>query len=68
MYGNGSAELGEHDRAGDSDMRGHPQREPGAVIQPGQDLGVGAGSAVGPGEPDVGEVRLPTLIGHRGFS
>jgi len=46
---------------------GDPQGEPGAVVEPGQDLGVGAGSAVGPGEPVVGEVGLPAFVGHRGF-
>ena len=40
-------------------MGGHRQRVAGVVIQPGQDLGVGA-----VGQPVMGEVRLPALVGQ----
>ncbi len=46
---------------------GDVQGVAGAVVEPGDDLGVGAGSAVGVGEPVVGEVGLPGLVGHRGL-
>ncbi len=60
---NGLAERGEHDRAGDPVVCGDREREPGVVIEPGQRLGVGAGSAIGAGESVVGEVALPGLLG-----
>ncbi|MEJ7707570.1 MAG: hypothetical protein WKF82_10070 [Nocardioidaceae bacterium] len=43
------------------------QRVAGVVVEPGDDLGVRAGLAVGSGEPVVGEVGLPALIGLVGF-
>ncbi len=38
----------------------------GVVVEPGDDLGVGAGCAVGLGESGVGEVGLPALVGLLG--
>jgi hypothetical protein len=43
----GSAERGQHDGAGDPDVGGQVQHVPGVVIQPAQDLGIGAGAAAG---------------------
>jgi len=63
VCGNGCAELGEHDRSGDLVMGGDREGVSAVVVEPGQDLGVGAGSAVGAGEPVVGEVGLPALVG-----
>ena len=40
MLGNGVAELGEHDRAGDPVVGGHREGVSGAVVEPGQDLAV----------------------------
>src|SRR5690348_15495813 len=37
------------------------------VVEPGQDLDVGAGPAVGAGEPVVGEIGLPGLVGLFGL-
>jgi hypothetical protein len=53
----GLAEGGQHDRAGDPGVRGDVQCQPGVIVEPGEDLGVGAG-----GQPVVGEVRLPGLV------
>jgi hypothetical protein len=61
VLGHGSAELGEHDRAGDPVVRGHRQRVAGVVVEPGQDLHVLPGAAVA-GEPVMGEVGLPGLV------
>lgn len=66
MLGAGGPERGEHDRAGDPVVTGQPQDHPGVVIQPAQDLGVGAGAAVAPGQPVVGEVGLSALVGQLG--
>lgn len=68
MCCNGFAELGEHDRAGDPVVRGDGDREPGVVVEEGQDLGVGvgAGPAIGSGEPVMGEVGLPGCVGLLG--
>jgi len=52
--------------AGDPDVGGHRQGEPGVVVKPGQDLGVRPITAVGTSESVVGEVGLPALVGHRG--
>ncbi|KQT02049.1 hypothetical protein ASG23_01380 [Cellulomonas sp. Leaf395] len=41
---------------------GAGQYEPGVVVDEGQDVGVGA-----VGEPDVGEVGLPRLVGQVGL-
>ncbi|MEJ7744637.1 MAG: hypothetical protein WKF73_20100 [Nocardioidaceae bacterium] len=46
-------------------MRGDVQGVAGAVIEPADDLHVGAWGAVGFGESVVGEVGLPSLVGHR---
>jgi len=66
VLGYGCTELVEHDRAGDPGVGGDPQGVAGVVIEPGQDLGVGAGSAVWSGESVVGEVGLPALVGLLG--
>jgi hypothetical protein len=58
----GGAEGGQHDGAGDPVMAGQVQDVPGVVIEPAQDLGVGAGAAIRAGEPVVGEVGLPALV------
>ena len=63
----GLGEGGQHDRGGDPGMRGDVQGEAGVVVEPGDDLGVRAGSTVGAGEPVVGEVGLPGLVGLLGF-
>jgi hypothetical protein len=62
---NGLAERGEHDRAGDPVVGRDEEGVAGAVVEPGQDLAVRAGSPVGAGEAVVGEVGLPGLVGHR---
>jgi hypothetical protein len=67
VCGNGCAELCEHDRCGDAVVGGDPQGVSGAVVKPGQDLGVEPGASVGAGESVVGEVGLPGFVGHRGF-
>ena len=66
VLGNGFTECLEHDRSGDPVVDGHREGVAGAVVEPGQDLGVGTGPAVGAGESVVGEVGLPGLVGHRG--
>jgi hypothetical protein len=55
----GGTELGHHDGPGHPGMGGDPQRQPGVVIEPGQDLRAGAA-----GQRVVGEVGLPALIGQ----
>ena len=78
MCGNGCAEGREHDRAGDRPVRGDRQGVAGAVVQPREDLDVGAfleapdAPAVGDmagavGEAVVGEVGLPGLVRLGGF-
>ena len=62
VCGNGFAELGDHDRTGDPVVGGDTQGVAGVVVEPGQDLGVCSRSAIGPGEPVVGEVGLPALV------
>jgi len=42
VCGNGVAQLGEHDRCGHSGVGGDGQGIAGVVVEPGQDLGVGA--------------------------
>ena len=44
--------------AGDAAVGGDRERVAGVVVEPGQDLGVGA-----VGEPPVGEVGLPAFVG-----
>jgi hypothetical protein len=61
----GLPEGGQHDGAGDPVVGRDREGVAGAVIEPGQDLGVGAGTAIGLGEPVVGEVALPGFVGHR---
>jgi hypothetical protein len=56
-----SPELGERGLAGNPAVGADAQREPGVVIEPGQDLGAGAA-----GEGVVGEVGLPALVGLLG--
>jgi hypothetical protein len=65
--GKGFTEGGDHDRGGDPLVCGDVQGVAGAVVEPADDLGVRAGSAVGAGEPVVGEVGLPGLVRHRCF-
>ena len=57
MNRSGSAEGGEHDRAGDRVVGGYREGVAGAVVEPGQDLAVGAVQ-----QPVVGEVGLPALV------
>ena len=47
VAGGGGAERGKDDRAGDRGVGGHRHCVAGAVVQPGQDLGVGAGVPLG---------------------
>jgi hypothetical protein len=63
----GLGEGDQHDPSGDPGMCGHVQGYPGVVVEPGDDLDVGAGPAVGVGEPVVGEVGLPGLVGLLGL-
>jgi hypothetical protein len=56
------AEGGDHDRAGDPGVRGNRQGVAGAVIEPGQDLSLGARMVTAASEAVVGEVRLPGLV------
>ncbi len=62
VHGKGCAECGQHDRAGDAEVGGHGNGESGAVVEPGEDLHIGARGAVGVGETVVGEVGLPALV------
>ena len=73
MGGSGCAERREHDRAGDRAVGGHRQGVAGAVVEPREDLHIGAlldasdAAAVGDVagavlEPVVGEVGLPGLV------
>jgi len=55
------------DWSGDAAVRGHRKCVAGAVVEPADDLHVGAWGAVGSGEPVVGEVGLPRLVRHRCF-
>ncbi len=64
VHGDGAAEGVQDDRAGHALPAGHVQGVAGAVVQPGQGLDVGAGLV---GEPVVGEVGLPGLVGQRGL-
>jgi len=65
--GKGFAECGDHDRGGDPPVGVDVEGVAGAVVEPSDDLDLRAGSAVGVGEPVVGEVGLPGLVRHRGF-
>ena len=78
MGGSRFAEGREHDRSGNRLVRCHRQGVAGAVVEPGQDLDVGAfldasdAAAVGDvagavDEPVVGEVGLPALVGLGGL-
>jgi hypothetical protein len=55
---NSFAELGQHDWSGDAAMRGDRERVAGMVVDPVEDLDVGV-----IGQPPVGEVGLPALVG-----
>jgi hypothetical protein len=48
-------------------MGGDRERVAGVVVEPGQDLGVRSGVAVGASESTVGEVGLPGLVGLLGL-
>ena len=54
MGGTGFAEFSQDDRAGDAAVRGDRERVAGVVVDPVEDLDVGA-----VGQPPVGEVGLP---------
>jgi hypothetical protein len=58
----GGGERCYHGPAGDAGVGGGVQQVPGVVIEPGDDLHVGAVR-----EPEVGEVGLPGLVGLGGF-
>jgi hypothetical protein len=60
--GDGVAEAGEDDFGGDVVVAGDGEGVAGAVVEPGEDLGFGAG-----GEAVVGDVGLPGLVGHGGL-
>jgi hypothetical protein len=62
VLGDGGAEGVDHDGARDPAVGGDGQGVAGVVIQPGQDLGVGAGA-----QRVVGEVGLPHLVGLVGL-
>jgi len=62
--GKGFAECLDHDWGGDPGVGAHLQGVAGAVVEPADDLDVRAGSAVGMGEPVVGEVGLPGFVGQ----
>jgi hypothetical protein len=67
MGGNGLPEDVAHDRAGDPVVGGDREGVAGVVVEPAQDLGIGAGACVGSGQPVVGEVGLPALVGLLGL-
>ncbi len=48
-------------------MRGDAERQAGAVVEPGQDLGVLADLGVLGQQRVVGEIGLPGLVRHLGF-
>ena len=62
VRGCGCGEGGQHDRGGDPRVGADVQGVAGVVIEPGDDLDIGAGAAVGAGEAVVGEVGLPGLV------
>ena len=57
MLGAGGPECSQHGGAGHPGVGGQRKHEPGVVIDPGQDLGIGAAR-----ERVVGEVGLPALV------
>ena len=65
MLSNGCSEGGHHDGAGDAVVGCDRGGITGAVVEPGQDLGVGVVTLVGATESVVGEVALRGLVGHR---
>jgi hypothetical protein len=67
VLGCGFGEAGQHDLRGDPGVGGDVQGVAGVVVEPGDDLHVGTGGAVGVGEPVVGEVGLPGLVRLVGF-
>lgn len=58
MGGTGFAKCVEDDGAGDAVVCGDGECVAGVVVEPGQDFGVDAS-----GDPPVGEVGLPALVG-----
>ena len=62
VVGGGFGEGVDHDGPGDAPVRGDGEGVAGMVVEPGDDLGIGAG-----GEAGVGEVCLPHLVGQIGF-
>ncbi len=58
VQGAGALEGLDHDVAGDSGVGGDRDQVAGVVVEEDQYFGVGA-----VGEPDVGEVGLPALVG-----
>jgi hypothetical protein len=67
MQGEGLTERGGHDRAGDPAVCCDVEGVAGAVVEPADDLAVGARCAVEAGQSVVGEVGLPGLVGLLGF-
>ena len=63
----GLSEGGQDGLGGDRLVGGDVQGVAGVVVEPGDDLDVVAGGAVGSGESVVGEVGLPGLVRHRGL-
>ena len=58
------SEAGDDQGAGDGGVGGDAQGVAGTVVEPGQDLDVGTWPTVGTGQPVVGEVGLPALVGE----
>jgi hypothetical protein len=67
VLGQGLSEGGSDDGAGDLWVCADVQGVAGAVVEPADDLHVGAGLAVGFGQAVVGEVGLPALIRQVGL-
>ena len=67
MDGNGFPEAAEDGSSGDPPVSRDRQGLAGVVIQPGQNLHVGAGGTRPGREPIVGDVGLPALVGLVGL-
>jgi hypothetical protein len=73
VQGKGVTEGGQHDLRVDAGVRGDREGEPGAVVEPADDLHIGPGRAADAagaarvGEAVVGEVGLPGLVRHVGL-
>jgi hypothetical protein len=67
MDGNGFPEAAEDGPSGDPPVSRDRQCLAGVVIQPGEDLHMGAGGTRPGREPIVGEVGLPALVGLVGL-